>query len=191
MLRDDIQTAEGITYEDVREPLERGEQFVQWAETGAGTAGNALSWGDRSGQVRYNLSQFWSLKGDHYSEDEEAWDKLDLRAHRAWAWLAEMGMVADNPPAQAKYQTEAQQAYAKAAEIAERLDLNSEIYRMNAKHSADFYAQAQRGGVDDRMVTAFKDRISTLVDTASSLLGIPWWAWALGGVALLWTLKGR
>jgi len=183
--------AEGITFENVLSPLEQAERFVQWAEAGAGSRGNGLPWSDRSGDVRYNLGQFWSLKGQAYGEDPAAWDRLDLRAHKAWAALAELGMIADNPPAQARYQQEAQQAYAGAIAIAGRLNQSTAALLQNAGRSSEFYGQAQRGGIDDTMTAAVRDRVNELVDEASQLLGIPTWAWAVGGVGLAYLLWVR
>lgn len=183
--------AEGITFENVVPPVEQAARFVQWAETGAGSGGNGLSWSDRSGDVRYNLAQFWSLKNEFYNEDPATWERLDLRAHKAWAALAELGMVADNPPAQARYQQEAQQAYRGAIAAAGRLGQSTQALELNAGQSSEFYGQAQRAGIDDTMRAALEDRVKELVDDAASLLGLPVWAWGVGALGLAWLLWGR
>jgi hypothetical protein len=179
--------------DDNADPLTTGGQFVQWAETGAGSAGNSMSWDDRSAQVRYNLNQFWSLKNANYNDDPNAWDKLDLRAHKAWAALAELGMVSDNPPAQAKYQSEAQQAYLGAIAASERLGKDTTVLQMNAGNSENWYGEVKSLGnsIDDRLTVALKDRVNVLLDEANSILGLPLWAWGIGAAAVLWLLYGR
>lgn len=187
-LRDE---AEGITFENVISPLEQAATFVQWAEYGAGSGGNGSAWSGRSQDVKYNLGQFWNLKNQFYAEDPEAWDKLDLRAHKAWAALSELGMIADNPPAQAKYIGEAQQAYAGAIAAANRLGKSTTALELNAGRSVEFYDQAHRAGIDDSMRAAVEDRVRDLVEDAGSLFDIPMWAWALGAVSVAWILWGR
>lgn len=182
---------QGATWENVIPAIERAEQFVQWAETGAGSAGGGRSWSDRSAEVRYNLAQFWILKGESYGDDPAAWDALDHRAHRAWAALAELGMIADNPPAQQKYANEAQEAYTGAIAAAERIGKDTTALRLNSQHSAEFFGQAKAAGIDDTMRKALEDRVSELVDDAASLLGIPLWAWGIGAVGLAWLAWGR
>lgn len=182
---------QGATWENVVPPIERAQEFVGWAETGAGSAGGGRPWSDRSAEVRWNLNQFWSLKAENYQENPAAWDLLDHRAHRAWAALAELGMIADNPPAQERYQREAQQAYAGAISAAERAGKDTTSLRLNSQHSGEFFSQAKAAGIDDSMRKALEDRVSELVNDAASLLGVPLWAWGLGAVGLAWVLWGR
>jgi hypothetical protein len=181
--------AEGIQYEPVISPLEDAGRWVQWAETSS--TASTLDWSGNSDNTRYNLSQFWTLKRDHYDEDPEAWDRLDLRAMKAWAALAEMGMVKDNPPANPKYQQEAQQAYAGAIAAAQRLGVSTSSLEHNQTNSAAWYQQAQGKGIDDTMKAAVTDRVNELLADVNGLLGLPMWAWVVGGVGLLWLLYGR
>ena len=187
-LRDE---AEGITFEPVESPLEQAERWVSWAASAAHDT--ASSWSGNSDNTRYNLNQFWSLKSEHYDEDPQAWDELDLRAHKAWAALAELGMVKDNPPAQKRYQDEAQTAYAGAIAAAERLGKPTDVLRINAGGSGEWFSTVKSLGnsIDDRMSVAVMDRVDQLLDEAASLLGVPLWAWGLGAIGIAWILWGR
>ena len=187
-LRDEGQ---GATWENIVPPIERAAEFVGWAETGAGSAGGGRSWSERSNEVRWNLGQFWSLKAESYHEDPAAWDALDHRAHRAWAALAELGMIADNPPAQEKYAQEAQEAYSGAIAAAQRIGKETTSLSLNSQRSREFFGLAKTAGIDDSMKKALEDRVSELVNDAASLLGVPLWAWGLGAVGLAWVLWGR
>jgi len=181
--------AEGLQFEPSESPLEAAARWVQWAEASATT--NTQDWGTKNQNTRYNLGQFWILKGDHYAEDPAAWDRLDLRAHKAWAAISELGMVADNPPAQKKYQDEAQQAYAGAKSIAARLGQSTSTLDRNSQSSSAWYAEAQTHGVDDRLSVALADRANELLEEANAIFGIPLWVWGIGAVAVLYLLYGR
>jgi len=181
--------AEGIYYEPVVTPLEDASRWVQWAETSA--TASSLDWDRNSQDTRYNLNQFWTLKRDHYNEDPTAWDRLDLRAFKAWAALAELGMVKDNPPAKPQYQTEAQQAYAGAIATAQRLGVSTSALEHNAAFSGDWFREAQTKGIDDSMKAAVTDRVNELLEEVNGILGLPIWVWVAGGAGLLWLLYGR
>lgn len=171
--------------------LDAGKAYVDAAWTAA--TSNTLGWSDKDSQARANLAAFWSLKGLNYYDDPESWDRLDLSAHKAWAALAEVGMVADNPPAQKKYSDEAQQAYAGARNLAQALeDAQADAaLASNAKNSADWYRQAQAHGVDDSMVAALHDRVAQLGGIVEFLGSIPWWAYLGGALGLFLLTRGR
>lgn len=181
--------AEGVTFENVLTPLDEGARWVQWAEAGAGAGSNGTGWSGRLSDFNWNLGQFWKLKAEHYNEDPAAWDSLDLRAHKAWAAMSELGMVADNPPAQQKYRDTAKQAYDGALAIASRLGKSTAALAANADESERFFEYAQRAGIDDTYRKALEDRVGSLVDSAEGLLGIPLWAWIVGGAAVLWMTR--
>jgi hypothetical protein len=102
-------------------------------------------------------------------------------------------MVKDNPPAQKKYQDEAQTAYAGAIAAAERLGKSTAVLQLNAGGSSEWYGTVKSLGntIDDRMTVAVMDRVDQLLDDAASLLGVPLWAWGLGAVGIAWILWGR
>lgn len=184
---------DGTVYENVIPALEQAEKWLEWAHKTA--IDLEVSWSDNSSNTRYNLNQFWALKSEHYAEDANAWDELDVIAHGIWASLAEMGMVRDNPPAQQKYRDEAQQAYAGRKAAMQRVGRDTTVTDANAKASADWFAQAQSQGVDDRLSVAVKNRATELLnDTRSALnaiAGIPMWAYAVAGLGLIWLIFGR
>lgn len=159
--------------------LDVGKSLVEAAWTA--TTSNALSWGNKSDQARSALSQFWAGKGESYSEDPLGWDRLDLSAHKAWASLAEIGMVADNPPAQQKYQDEAQRAYAGAKDLAAAVNdaISASALEKNAVNSAAWFAEAKAHGIDDSLSAALMARVGNLIG------GIPAWAWIVGGLGIL------
>jgi len=171
--------------------LSAGQAYVNAAWSAA--TSNMLAWSDKDQQARANLAAFWSLKGLNYYDDPEGWDRLDLSAHKAWAALSEIGMVADNPPAQKKYADEAQQAYAGARALAQALedDQADGALAINARGSDDWFKQAQIHGVDDSMAAALRDRVSDLGGVIEFLGSVPWWAYAAGVVGLLYLTRGR
>jgi hypothetical protein len=183
--------AEGIVFDPVTSPLDDAERWVQWAETAASSS--ALSWAGNSDNTRYNLGQFWALKAANYNDDPTAWDRLDLRAMKAWAALAELGTIKDNPPAQTRYKDEARQAYAGAQAVADRLGISPGLYVKRAAESETYFAQIKASGsaLDSRLSVAITDRATALLDEAGGLLGQPAWVWAVGGLALAWLLWGR
>jgi hypothetical protein len=181
--------AEGIQFDPVVSPLEDAAHWVQWAESGV--TSNSIGWAQKNSDVRYNLGQFWAAKNERYQDAPTGWDQLDYRAHKAWAALAELGMVADNPPAQARYHDEAQKAYAGAMAAADRLGLDSSGLQKNAQAAGVWFQTAQKNGVDDSMRAAVQQRADELMQDVNTLLGLPWWAWAAGGLALVWLLYGR
>jgi hypothetical protein len=187
-LRDEYQTAEGIQFEDVLPVLAQAERWIQWAESAA--TSSRLSYSDQSGNARYNLNQFWTLKRDHYNEDPTAWDLLDLRASRTWAILAELGMIKDNPIGQDRYLQEAQQAYAAGATIADRLGKTStaEMMRRSAGQSASLFAESKNPALDDSWKTAVSNRVDELEADAAAIMGVPLWAWGLAAAALAYLL---
>lgn len=176
-------------FDFLESPLVDAGQWVQWAE--ASVTSNQIEWAQKNADTRYNLGQFWQLKKDHYQEDPIAWDRMDLRAMKAWAALAELGMVADNPPAQARYQQEAQQAYRGAIETAARIGEPVEALQRNAAAAGVWFEVAKTHGVDDSMSAAVKQRADELVSGASFLLDIPIWAWAAGAAGLFFLIYGR
>ncbi len=157
------------------------------------TTSNTLRWSDKSDKARSALSAFWAGKQESYADDPQAWDRLDLSAHKAWAYLAEAGMVEDTPPAQKKYQDEAQQAYAGAKSLATVLEdaQSAAALDHNATESNKWYDYAVKHGVDDSYSAAFKERMTQLEGIASIFANIPWWVYLVAGGAALWFWKGR
>lgn len=188
MLRDE---AEGITFEPVNSPLDDARKWVDWAEASA--SATASSWASNSDDTRWNLSAFWQLKNANYEADPYAWDQLDLRAHRAWAALAELGTIKDDPPAQPKYAEEARKAYAGAQAIADRLGVTPGLYDRRAAESAAYQEQIRQAGsnLDGRLAVAMTDRAKELVGTSGEFLGVPTWAWGLAAVGLVVLLVKR
>lgn len=190
-LGEDYAEAEGITYAlanpdpYAETAIQAGERFVQWSEA---TMGANLGWDDKNAQTRYNLGQFWTLKSENYGTNPAAWDALDLRAHQAWASLADLGLVADNPPAQTRYANEAQEAYQKAQSIAARINPPMvQTFQNRAYQSSKWNEQAKRIGVDDSMKAAVEKSTRDLFNAGP--FGIPLWAWALGIVGLILVVK--
>lgn len=182
--------AEGVTFEQAF-PLEDGERWVQWAETSASSS--VLDWSSNAANTQYNLQQFWALKAAHYAEDPLAWDKLDIRAMSAWAALAELGIIKDNPPAQQTYIDQAAQAYRGAQAASDRLGIHPGLYVKRAAESGAYFEQIKASGsaLDSRLSVAVEDRAKALLNQAGALLGLPLWAWGVGAVGLLWLLYGR
>lgn len=185
-LGDDFGAEGYLTVEAAEPPMVSGERFVQWSE--ATVTSNALDWTTKNNQTRYNLDQFWKIKNTDYQTNPAGWDALDLRAHQAWASLADIGLAMDNPPAQPKYAAEAQQAYAEAAQIAARIAPPMiQTFQNRAGQSTRWNQEMRTKGVDDSykaaIVAAAKNAIGT------DFLGIPLWAWAIGAVTLLVLVK--
>lgn len=191
-LGEDYAEAEGITYAlanpdpYAETAIQAGERFVQWAEATMGAP--TLNWSEKNAQTRYNLGQFWSLKAEHYGTDPNAWDALDLRAHQAWASLADLGLVADNPPAQTRYANEAQEAYQKAQQIAARINPRMvQTFQNRANQSINWNREAKAKGVDSTLKAAVEKSTRDLFNAGP--FGIPLWAWALGIVGLILVVK--
>ena len=170
-------------------PLEEGRRWVQWAEAAA--TENGVGWAEKQAKTSYNLRQFWDTKALHYQSDPIAWDELDLKAHKAWAALSNVGLVMDNPPAQDRYTRDAAEATAKARVIAQRLGKIQDVALLD-KRAAENQAWATYAkvyGVDDTYKAAVMKSASDFM--AMGPFGIPWWAWIAGAAGVYLILVRR
>lgn len=168
---------------DMVDAYEQGAKFVQWAEYAA--TDPVIKWATKQANTTYNLQKFWDLKSAHYEDDPNSWDELDLRAQKAWAALSNVGLVMDNPPAQDRYAKDAATATANAKEIALRLGKakDAALLDKRAAENAVWAKYAKEHGVDDSYKTALLQSAHDFMSAGA--FGIPWWGWALGGVAVL------
>ena len=169
--------------------LESAAKWVSWAQDQA--AANFRAAGDAGERAtRYNLTQFWNEKAARWPAagplDREGLEKLDSFAHSILGRLeAQLAVLADLGSAErtahgalaTEYQAKAQQ-HAQAAN-ALRLTRSAGNQLVDARNVVNW---ANKNVPDDRYSTAFKDAATGAV---GGFLGVPLWAWAVGGLGLV------
>jgi len=167
--------------------------YLQAAWTAAGKvvyrAGSILpdtgEWRVHEANTRAALTEFWKVKAAAYSqatsEDSAEWLAMDAEAHRVWAQLEQQLQYTDNPENVKAHGAQAQIALTKATALsAQAGNLRmAERTQRQAMEAPLITANATRNAIDTSYSHALAQQTGSIL--AGSMLGIPTWAWILGG----------
>ncbi len=146
--------------------------------------------------ARYNLDQFWKAKAAMFGvagDLQQDLIKLDMWAHRYWGILENrLVYLTSDPEKRYGYGQQSTAANARAAVLAKmlkqpgaaRLVKNAETMKVENSTVAEW---ANKNMPSTSYWDALADQFKTATGSLG-LFGIPWWAYAAGGVALLLVL---
>jgi hypothetical protein len=166
--------------------------WLQWAQTGI-LRGQSRN----EDEIRYNLNQFWSQKAAYWdtANDDEKSDmvKLDIYAHGLFSamdkgkvysaspsyWEYWKALVFGGIPRNPDSSDAAHEGYQAAT------DASTMAAAVGQSEMAKFYAATA-----EQIKASEGDAARQWQQEGISILGIPIWAWLVGGAAILWIMYG-
>jgi len=142
-------------------------------------------WRVHEANTRAALGEFWRVKAAEYANATEAerpeWLAADAEAHRVWAQLEQQLQYTDAPENVKSHGEQAQLALSRAIALSSQAGdaRMAERSRRMAMEAPSITANATRNAIDVSYSGAVKSQVSGMLD--SDWLGIPVWAWAIGG----------
>ena len=151
---------------------------------------------NRLKDAEYNLKTFFSLyqvnRNAAPMTEQSVWDALSVRANMAYSLLKEKEMFSASsgmlaPFAPTATQARIQEAAAESKRAAELAASEAARLKM-ARYASQGKIQSSEVSAEAREET--RNAPNAYMDALKmDLLGIPVWGWALGGIALWWTVK--
>lgn len=152
-------------------------------------------WQVHEANTRAALTEFWKVKATAYPHatgaDPAEWLSMDAEAHRVWAQLEQQLQYTDAPENVKAHGDQAKTALERATALsvqAGNLRLAERTHKQALEATA-ITANATRNAIDTSYSHALAQQTGNIL--TGNLLGIPTWAWILGGGLVVLALVRR
>ncbi len=152
-------------------------------------------WRIHEANTRAALTEFWQTKSKAYpyatGTDQAEWLAMDAEAHRVWAQLEQQLQYTDNPENVKAHGDQAQIALNRATALSAQAGnvRLAERTHKQALEAPSVTANATRNAIDTTYGYALAQQTGNIL--TGSWMGIPTWAWILGGGLIVLSVVRR